>query len=221
MTSPWNGGEGPSTTSDYSLPQAILEVLVPDQTNRTAILAGKLDPSKVTDAFTSYEKFTAALDAADAKGNDNLQELSTQNQRIFHPKGTAFAAHAKTNINQIIASRSNDASASTPDCQKGDTIKKADLQDAMNYLTGKGNGDTKNNCCGGGTLACGPVLAQNGTASISLCGSMQQCMGCGDLITVLDNIFDNCLVNGALGGANETITGKQGLSVQVDFVDSH
>ena len=46
----------------------------------------------------------------------------------------------------------------------------------MNYLTGKGNGTTKSNCCGGGTPPCGPILVQNGTASISLCGSTHQCL---------------------------------------------
>ena len=87
VTSPWNGGEGPSTTSNPSLPQAILEALVLNQTNRPAILAGKLDPSKASDAFTSYEKFTAALGAAGAKGNVGLQDLVVQNLRIFYPKG--------------------------------------------------------------------------------------------------------------------------------------
>lgn len=214
MNSLWNGGEG-TTSSDYSVPKTIVGVFVTNKTKATAILAGTADPSTGSDAFTSEAKFVAALSAA-----DNLQGLSIQNYRIFYPKGTAFAAHAKTNIDVIVASRNGAAAASAPTCTKSTSIKKAHLQTAMNALTGKGNGNTSNNCCGGGTAACGPILVQDETASISLCGPTKQCMGCGDLVTVVDSIFNNCLVNGAMGGAKEAIAGKSGLSVSVDFADT-
>jgi hypothetical protein len=35
--------------------------------------------------------------------------------------------------------------------------------------------------------------------------------------TVLDDIINNCITNGAMGGTNETFTSKQGLSIQVAF----
>ena len=44
-------------------------------------------------------------------------------------------------------------------------------------------------------------------------------MDCGQLATVLDGIISNCMVNGGIGGANETFAGKQGLSIQVAFED--
>jgi hypothetical protein len=146
--------------------------------------------------------------------------LPIQYRRLFHPKGTAFTEHARVNIDQILASRSNETSASGPYCQTGNDIKEADLQDAMDVLKATGDNDQKDNCCGGGVLECGPLLAENGTASVSLCGSTKQCMGCGQVATMLEDIISKCTVNDAMGGANETIAGKQGLSLQVAVVDS-
>ena len=223
VNSPWRGGEGPASSSgsNYNLSSAIVDVLVTDKVKAAAILAGTADPSTGSDAFTSEDKFTAALLTADIAANNNeTQDLTVQNFRIFHPKGTAHTAHAKTNIDVILASRKPDAIASAPTCTKGTTIKQADLQSAIDTLTGKGNGSTSNNCCGGGTAACGPILAQRGTVSISLCGSTAQCMGCGDLATALDSISKLCLVNGAMGETKEAIGENPGLSVSVNFVDT-
>ena len=94
-------------------------------------------------------------------------------RRCCQSNGCTFTKYAGFNVDQVLASKSDGASASEPECQKGDLIQEDDLQDAMNVLKAKGDNDTKYNCCGGGITECGPLLVQNGTASISLCGSME------------------------------------------------
>ena len=207
-----------ATDTGKPLSELILNHLVPDEANRTAILNGKLDPAQVIDIDTE-EKFEAAVDNMAKEGDPEVQATPIRWKRIFHPKGSAFNEHARVNIDAIIASRSggkDDAdSASQPKCQKGTLIKASDLQASIDTLKTMGNNPTKDNCCGGGVLQCGPLLAQNGTASISLCSAEKQCMGCGDLAGVMDGMLKTCVADGTLTGASGTIEGRNGLTYEV------
>ena len=208
-----------TTESVKPLNETILRYLVPNEADRTALIDGTLDPSKASITDTE-ESFDAAIDAMARSDNPDFQEASTRYKRIFHPKGTAFSQHARVNVDAIIAARaatSRASSGSNPTCEKGTVVKESDFRDSIDALKAQGDSPTKDNCCGGGVAVCGPLLAQNGTASISLCGEQKQCMGCAELAGLMDGVVKTCVVDGSLGGANGTIDGRDGLSYEVSI----
>ncbi|KAL2045470.1 hypothetical protein N7G274_001898 [Stereocaulon virgatum] len=112
--SPWNGGEGPTSSSDYSLPQAILNALVPDAGQRASITTNKQSPSDFNVAFKSQEAFEAALDGLKNNSDPSIAAIPEAWRRIFHPKGTAYAHHSDVNLNTVLANRNGQAAAAAP-----------------------------------------------------------------------------------------------------------
>ena len=107
---------------------------------------------------------------------------------------------------------------SKPQCDNAGLILETDLQACNDYLDAQGD-DAYNSCCGGGTVTCGPILAQNGTASVNLCSDTEQCIGCAQLANYVEGIIGTCTVNGKVGGTQE-VNEREGLTVEVDFIAS-
>lgn len=84
-----------------------------------------------------------------------------------------------------------------------------------------GDNASFDNCCGGGAVFCGPFLALNGTATVTLCGDTEQCIGCARLANYVEGIINTCMVNGNLDGATQDINEKPGLHVQIGFNSHH
>ena len=95
----------------------------------------------------------------------------------------------------------------------------ADVQATDDYLDSQGNDWDYGNCCGGGIGdgACGPLLAQNGTASVSLCGDTNQCVGCAQLGNYVEGIIGACQQDGLVDGV-QVLNEVDGLNISVAFV---
>jgi hypothetical protein len=112
--SPWNEGEGPTSSNDFNLPQAILNALVPDAGQRASITTSQKSPSEFNDAFKSREAFEAALDSLKNSSDPSVAAIPEQWRRIFHPKGTAYSHHSDVNLNTVLANRQAKPAAPPP-----------------------------------------------------------------------------------------------------------
>lgn len=107
--SPWNGGEGPASSNDYSLPQVILNALTPDIGQRNSVATSQQPPSNLNDALKSQEAFEAALNNLKNSADPSVAALPESWRRTFHPKGTAYSHHSEANINYILSNRQANA----------------------------------------------------------------------------------------------------------------
>lgn len=93
------------STDDNSLPQAILQALIPDAGQRASVTNSQQPPSNFNNAFTSQDAFETALEAMSNSSDPNVAALPEQWRRIFHPKGTAYGHHSDKNLNAVLAGR--------------------------------------------------------------------------------------------------------------------
>ena len=92
------------------------------------------------------------------------------------------------------------------------------MQATDDYLDGQGNDWDYGNCCGGGIGddSCGPILVQNGTASVSLCGDTEQCVGCAQVANYVEGIIGACQQDGLVNGI-QVLNEVEGLNISVAF----
>ncbi|KAF6232734.1 hypothetical protein HO173_008948 [Letharia columbiana] len=108
---------------------------------------------------------------------------------------------------------------SKPICEGGNS-EVSDVQAADTWLDSQGNDWDYGNCCGGGIGdgSCGPILVQNGTASVSLCGDTNQCVGCAQLGNYVEGIIGACQQDGLVNGV-QVLNEVEGLNISVSLVD--
>ena len=96
----------------------------------------------------------------------------------------------------------------------------SDFQAADTYLDAQGSDWDCGNCCGGGLGddSCGPILVQNGTASVNLCGDTEQCVGCAHLGNYVEGIIDTCQQDGRVNGV-QVLNEVSGLNISISLVD--
>ena len=69
------------------------------------VTSAQVPPSQYNNAFTSREAFESALESLRNSSDPRLSLIPELWRRIFHPKGTAFAQHARVNIQAIMNAR--------------------------------------------------------------------------------------------------------------------
>ena len=107
---------------------------------------------------------------------------------------------------------------SKPVCDSGDSTT-SDIQATDDYLDAQGNDWDYGNCCSGGVGgdSCGPILVENGTASVSFCGATEQCIGCAQVANYIEGIIAACQKGGTVNG-HQVINEVDGLNVSVNFI---
>ena len=108
---------------------------------------------------------------------------------------------------------------SKPVCTAGDSTV-SDVQATDDYLDSQGDDWDYGNCCSGGLGdACGPFLAENGTASVSFCGDTEQCIGCAQVANYVEGIISACQKDGTVNGY-QVLNEVDGLNVSINFIAS-
>ena len=108
---------------------------------------------------------------------------------------------------------------SKPICEGGDSDI-SDVQALDTYLDNVGNDWDYGNCCSGGLGdgdACGPEIAQNGSASVSFCGATSQCIGCAQAANYIEGIISACQNDGVVNG-HQVINEVDGLNISIAFI---